>query len=112
MLTNEERIARARKAMDEIKDYTQEQVDKLVYEAAKIIYKNAEPLAKMAVEETGLGCVEDKIGKNTDTPAKILDMMNVLTAGAKHIVIPEITAERSEERRVGKECRSRWSPYH
>src|SRR2546428_13853337 len=24
----------------------------------------------------------------------------------------ELTAERSEERRVGKECRSRWSPYH
>ena len=23
-----------------------------------------------------------------------------------------IPAERSEERRVGKECRSRWSPYH
>ena len=27
--------------------------------------------------------------------------------------VPEIVdAERSEERRVGKECRSRWSPYH
>ena len=26
--------------------------------------------------------------------------------------ILQITAERSEERRVGKECRSRWSPYH
>ena len=25
---------------------------------------------------------------------------------------PTIGAERSEERRVGKECRSRWSPYH
>src|SRR2546422_8948643 len=24
----------------------------------------------------------------------------------------EVDAERSEERRVGKECRSRWSPYH
>ena len=24
----------------------------------------------------------------------------------------ETMAERSEERRVGKECRSRWSPYH
>ena len=24
----------------------------------------------------------------------------------------EITSSRSEERRVGKECRSRWSPYH
>ena len=23
-----------------------------------------------------------------------------------------LPAERSEERRVGKECRSRWSPYH
>ena len=26
--------------------------------------------------------------------------------------INDIPAERSEERRVGKECRSRWSPYH
>src|SRR2546426_2747873 len=26
--------------------------------------------------------------------------------------IPRIDRERSEERRVGKECRSRWSPYH
>src|SRR2546425_454492 len=26
--------------------------------------------------------------------------------------VSEHTAERSEERRVGKECRSRWSPYH
>ena len=27
-------------------------------------------------------------------------------------VLDEIWADRSEERRVGKECRSRWSPYH
>ena len=26
--------------------------------------------------------------------------------------IPDVPPERSEERRVGKECRSRWSPYH
>ena len=26
--------------------------------------------------------------------------------------IDDLEAERSEERRVGKECRSRWSPYH
>ena len=25
---------------------------------------------------------------------------------------PELLKDRSEERRVGKECRSRWSPYH
>ena len=32
-----------------------------------------------------------------------------------HVPEPEVleyVAERSEERRVGKECRSRWSPYH
>ena len=27
-------------------------------------------------------------------------------------IIAILVAERSEERRVGKECRSRWSPYH
>ena len=26
--------------------------------------------------------------------------------------MPEVLLDRSEERRVGKECRSRWSPYH
>ena len=27
-------------------------------------------------------------------------------------VVPRMIGKRSEERRVGKECRSRWSPYH
>ena len=27
-------------------------------------------------------------------------------------IIEDARKERSEERRVGKECRSRWSPYH
>ena len=27
-------------------------------------------------------------------------------------ILLDLQAERSEERRVGKECRSRWSPYH
>src|SRR2546427_565066 len=32
---------------------------------------------------------------------------------ARYIKIPrDATGDRSEERRVGKECRSRWSPYH
>ena len=43
------------------------------------------------------------------------DMNKILTA--KHILSEmeeklNMWAERSEERRVGKECRSRWSPYH
>ena len=31
--------------------------------------------------------------------------------GAVHVV-DDLVDDRSEERRVGKECRSRWSPYH
>ena len=30
----------------------------------------------------------------------------------KHVKITQPDINRSEERRVGKECRSRWSPYH
>lgn len=74
-MTIQEQIDNARKALEQIKDYTQEQIDKLVYESAKIIYQNAEPLAKMAVEETELGSVEDKIGKNTDTPTVFYDYL-------------------------------------
>src|SRR3712207_8588310 len=28
------------------------------------------------------------------------------------VTLPRLLRRRSEERRVGKECRSRWSPYH
>src|SRR5689334_23642096 len=31
---------------------------------------------------------------------------------ARHLVHQDPPSDRSEERRVGKECRSRWSPYH
>lgn len=44
--------------------FTQEQVDKIFYEAAMAANKQRIPLAKMAVEETGMGVVEDKIIKN------------------------------------------------
>src|SRR3712207_9498280 len=36
-----------------------------------------------------------------------------LIAGSLHDgIVQDVSASRSEERRVGKECRSRWSPYH
>ncbi|MDD3394397.1 MAG: aldehyde dehydrogenase family protein [Anaerotignum sp.] len=74
-MTIQAKIDNARKAFAQINDYTQEQIDKLVYESAKIIYENAVPLAKMAVEETGLGKFEDKIAKNTDTAAVFWDYL-------------------------------------
>lgn len=56
-------IARSKAAQSKIKDYSQEQVDRLVKICGRVIYDNAEMLAKEAVEEGGLGSVEDKIGK-------------------------------------------------
>ncbi|MEG1524571.1 MAG: bifunctional acetaldehyde-CoA/alcohol dehydrogenase [Clostridia bacterium] len=44
--------------------YTQEQVDKIFLSAASAANKARIPLAKMAVEETGMGVVEDKVIKN------------------------------------------------
>src|SRR2546425_13285677 len=37
---------------------------------------------------------------------------NLTNLPANPLPGPDIRKDRSEERRVGKECRSRWSPYH
>ena len=37
---------------------------------------------------------------------------NLLPDGSCRLCVVEVKNNRSEERRVGKECRSRWSPYH
>ena len=47
--------------------------------------------------------------------AVLLTFTVVLVAGMNLLTVPSVSLEgeqRSEERRVGKECRSRWSPYH
>jgi len=53
-----------RAAQREFATFTQEQVDELFYKAAMAINNLRIPLSKMAVEETGMGLVEDKIIKN------------------------------------------------
>jgi len=57
-------IARVRAAQKKFATYTQEQVDKIFLAAAIAADKARIPLAKMAVEETGMGVVEDKVIKN------------------------------------------------
>ena len=53
-----------KKAQEVFSTYSQEQVDKIFFEAAVAANKMRIPLAKMAVEETGRGVYEDKITKN------------------------------------------------
>ena len=60
----EETIEKVRKAQQVFATYTQEQVDKIFLAAASAANKARIPLAKLAVEETGMGIVEDKVIKN------------------------------------------------
>ena len=57
-------IARVKKAQKIYSNFTQEQVDAIFKAAATAADKARIPLAKMAVEETGMGVLEDKIIKN------------------------------------------------
>lgn len=58
------KIDEIRAAVEEFSTYTQEAVDKIFLAAATAADKARIPLAKMAVEETGMGVVEDKVIKN------------------------------------------------
>ena len=62
--TLEETLARVKEAQRKFATYTQEQVDKIFLAAAIAANQARIPLAKMAVEETGMGVVEDKVIKN------------------------------------------------
>ena len=57
-------IERVRAAQRTYATYSQEQVDHIFHAAAMAANKSRIPLAKLAVEETGMGVVEDKVIKN------------------------------------------------
>ncbi len=57
-------LAKLKEAQKIFSTYTQEQVDKIFLAAATAANKERIPLAKMAVNETGMGIVEDKVIKN------------------------------------------------
>ena len=70
-----------------------------------------------SVEVTTIAAECQKLKEKEDEIADLEDKLKTKKQEADDIssrVIPELLAEqnRSEERRVGKECRSRWSPYH
>ena len=57
-------LARVRAAQQTFATFPQEKVDEIFYRASLAANKKRIPLAKMAVEETGMGVVEDKVIKN------------------------------------------------
>src|SRR6266550_1492632 len=57
-------VAKAKVAQAAFESFSQEQVDAIVKGVGKYVYDNADMLARMAVDETGIGVYEDKILKN------------------------------------------------
>src|SRR5438876_9882243 len=57
-------VTKARVAQAIFESFSQEKVDMIVKGIGKYVYDNAEMLARMAVDETGIGVYEDKILKN------------------------------------------------
>ena len=59
--------------------------------------------------------IDHFIKPNLGVPIKVSDSLMLATANVMGSMILSNRRDykdRSEERRVGKECRSRWSPYH
>ncbi len=61
-------VANARKALAELENYSQEQIDYLCEVCCKAFAEHAEEMAEEAVAETGLGNVPSKIAKNEGSP--------------------------------------------
>jgi len=59
-----ELVERAKVTQKVLETYSQKKVDEIVKVLAKVVFENADGLAKMAVEETKMGVYEDKVKKN------------------------------------------------
>ena len=72
----------AKSAQSKLKEFTQEQIDKIVSAMAEAGYAAREKLAKMAVDETGFGKFEDKIAKNEFATRNVYEFIkNLRTVG-------------------------------
>src|SRR2546426_261164 len=76
-------------------------------------------LGEIVVTGAGTATATEKLGNVRNTvSAEPIDKSNesnigeALAAKAPNVQVTGQSGDRSEERRVGKECRSRWSPYH
>src|ERR1043165_4984812 len=75
---------------------------------------------RVAVKAISANPVDYKVRKRAAPPAGEYKILGFDAAGVVDAVGPDVSLfkpgdqvyYRSEERRVGKECRSRWSPYH
>ena len=67
-------------------------------------------------EKTPCSFARDRVYSMCIRSARMAELADALVSGTSEDSFMQVQvlflAPRSEERRVGKECRSRWSPYH
>lgn len=73
-----ELVERAHAAFQKFQHFTAEQVDRVIDAMAAVATANAEKLARMAVEETGYGRVEDKIQKNLFSSRRVYEAVRAM----------------------------------
>ena len=88
--------------------------EKKVIDSAAAVKRNIEKL-KAQIElnkknPTMSASLEAKYSQMLDMESKLREIQR--QSGKTRLLKEEVDEDRSEERRVGKECRSRWSPYH
>ncbi len=66
---------RARQAQSALTELSQEQIDAIVTAMARAVAPHAEALARLAVEETGYGVVEDKVQKNLFASGRVYEFI-------------------------------------
>lgn len=71
-------IKQAREAQEKLATMSQDQIDTIVKAIADAGYKHREKLARMAAEETGFGCWEDKVIKNAFASRHVYDSIKEL----------------------------------
>ena len=86
---------------DEENDVVEEYKEQALEESEKMSEQLEDAIARYGIQ--------DQVEVDFNAQYVMLNMNGALLFDSGHA---EIRSERSEERRVGKECRSRWSPYH
>src|ERR1051326_2601956 len=56
--------------------------------------------------------LNESVGSSVEADREVDEYLNILAKISETKIRSNVSIKRSEERRVGKECRSRWSPYH
>src|SRR5258705_1652101 len=77
-----------------------------------VISGDEDDATKKRARAAGANDFITKTTDGTEILSRIDNLLHLVEAKQQLVVSKQAVDQRSEERRVGKECRSRWSPYH